>query len=223
MQVIDNAIPGRNLYGAPPTRAFYSARPIDIEQLLVWAFRDQKAHKVLEARDGLFDQEAALDGHAFQSSRDSSAMMERNGQLGTRVDGGGRSAPHLHDDAEEVYKAVMALTVDEAMLVRKHACAASRPDHEAVVPPKAFPVPNRLGNPTVCYPSDKNRDPGHGWCLVQWTVSPVSAEVIRIEYAIWHKALKLLAVALAHAGRLIDHRPKMPSAPARPTIRTMDA
>ena len=200
-------------------RIVYSAQPIDIERLLIWTYRDQKADVVIGNGGGLFDQEGAMDGRiAYRTSADGVATIARIGLLGTRVDGGGASASHLHPDAEAVHAAVMALPLDTALLIMRHARAASRPDSEVFAPPRAVPVLDGRGRILIeRAPWDKNRN--YGACKVEWIVPPVSPDVIRLEYALWRRSLALLAMALSHGGRLEDHRPMMPAAPEIATLR----
>jgi hypothetical protein len=194
-------------------------QPVDIERLLTWTYRDQRADKVLAAPSGLLDAEAALDGHGrYLTSGDGVASMARIGALGVRVDGGGPSSGALHPDAEIVDEAVTMLGKIEAHLVITHARGASRPDQIEIVPPRAWAVRNRRGRATVEY-EDWDRNHNYGFCPVQWTVAPTTAEVVSLEYAVWWRALDALAVALSGDGRLTRHRPLRPAAPPVATVR----
>ena len=59
----------------------------------------------------------------------------------------------------------------------------------------------------------------YGWCPVDWTVAPTTAQVVRLEYAMWRRALVLLTVALSRDGRLTRHRAMPPAAPEMPALR----
>ena len=193
--------------------------PVDIERLLVWTYRDQRADVVIGLGMRFFEQEAAMDGRTrYATSTDGITALQRVGALGTRVDGGGASAAALHPDAEVVHDAVMMLDRHLAMMVIEHARASSRPDQTAIVPPRAHPVLNRLDRPTVRYDGwDSGRH--YGWCPVDWTVAPTTAEVVRLEYATWRRALLLLTVALSRDGRLARHRAMAPAAPRAAALR----
>jgi len=193
--------------------------PVDIERLLVWTYRDQRADKVLAASSGLLAAEAALDGHGrYLTSGDGVATMARIGALGVRVDGGGPSSGALHQDAEVVHEAVTMLGKIEAHLVIEHARAASRPDQIEIIPPRAYAVRNRLGRATIEY-EDWDRNRNYGFCSVQWTVAPTTAEVVFLEYAMWWRALDALAVALSGDGRLTRHRALRPAALPAAVVR----
>lgn len=117
------------------------ARPIDVEALVVWACRDQKA-----LRDGtaLHVVEAAAQFGMRNSRRhlscadypgswgvDSCARLAAIGAIGTRLDGKGPTrgiAPRLAPDAEAVAFAIEALPNGERRLIRSHGSAGTRPD-----------------------------------------------------------------------------------------------
>lgn len=116
-------------------------RSIDVEDLVVWACRDQQA---LRDRSSLHVVEAAaqfgmrcsrqrLSGADFPGAWgvDSCARVAAIGAVGTRIDGKGPTrgiAPRLPPDAEAVAAAIEALPVGERRLVRKHGQAGTRPD-----------------------------------------------------------------------------------------------
>jgi hypothetical protein len=193
--------------------------PVDIERLLVWTYRHQRADRVLGVGIGLFDQEAAMDGHRHcATSKDGVAAMRRIGALGTRVDGGGASAAALHIDAEIVHTAVMALPHDTSALVIVHARAASRPDDTAIPTPRAFPVKNERGRIVREY-AEWDKSKNYGWTPLVWTAAPVTAAAIRRDYATWRDALGVLAFTLARGRGLTRHRPTPPQAAPSACVR----
>lgn len=126
-----------------------SLEPMDLEALVTWAIRDQKADRTDVA---LFDLEAAADvdhdgWEPRGSSRDGVAEMLRRGEMGgCRVDGGGvlrGVQPRMHPDAETVADAIGRLrSLRQRGLVLLHARAGERPEWsaggQALVP---VPVP----------------------------------------------------------------------------------
>jgi hypothetical protein len=209
-------------YPAPtmaPVRRHERRRPIDIEALLIWVYRDQKADRVLRHGMGLHEQEVALAGLVpSHSSGDGIATLQRIAALGTRVQGGGPSADALHSDAEITHAAVSALPHPITALLIRHARYASRPDGDAVVLPRPTRETALNGRTKITYaPWDKSH--GYGWCEVAWTVSPVSESMIRADYERWHCALSVLALALSRDGRLTHHAVRPPGAPRTPCVR----
>lgn len=193
-------------------------QPTDIEQLLIWTYRDQKADRVIGMGMGLYDQESALAGkQVYRTSTDGIAAIERIGILGTRVDGGGPSSGLLHTDAEYVHEAVMSLPRPECLLVMQHARAATRPDSTSIPTPKPLRQAARNGRTRIAYADwDKHRD--YGWCPIDWTVEPVTIDAIELEYTLWRRILIMLALALSRDGRLTRHRAMAPSAPMTATL-----
>ena len=188
-------------------------RTIDIERLLIWTFRDQKAHIVIGRGEGLSDQEAAQDGVEIRrSSTCGIAAIERLGLLGVRVDGGGPSAGHLHEDAEAVHRVVMALGRGLAGLLVRHAVDADRPDWMpgAVPRPVAKYRPN--GRVVISYNrEDRGRD--YGWCPIEWTLSQVRIDAARLAYATWRHAIAGLVRQLPNLHAFIALAPSAPIDP----------
>ncbi|SFV33213.1 hypothetical protein SAMN05216456_1922 [Devosia crocina] len=99
------------------------AQTIDVEELVVWAFRDQKIEAVARGM---------MPSMPTWSSDSSMAEVLA---LGTRVDtssaGSRFVAIHCKEDAAVVFDAVMRLPAEAKMLVVKHARSATRPEwHE---------------------------------------------------------------------------------------------
>jgi hypothetical protein len=199
-------------------RTIELCEPVDIEALLVWTYRHQCADRVIGRGIGMFVQESAMDEvyEPHGTSADGVLAVARIGMLGTRVDGGGASAAALHIDAEIVHEAVMCLPRDARELVILHARNASRPDDDAMPMPRPYPLRAGVGrypDRAVVRYADWDKHHDYGWCLVQWTSAPSSADVIRQNYATWRNALRVLAFALARDARLTRHRPIQTAAP----------
>ncbi len=169
--------------------------PTDIEDLLVWTYRDQRADVVIRNGVGLHDTEAAMDESTTERGASSTcgcAALERIGRAGCRVDGGGMSADHLHEDAERIHRAVELLALPIAALVIRNARISDQPDCMAGVMPRPCPMLNPRRQVSVrCDAWDRNRD--YGWCPVEWTPSQMRIDAAREEYALWWQALRSLA------------------------------
>lgn len=126
---------------AAPVSATLVRRRVTLWELLVWTYRDQKAH-VVTGR-GLYDLEAAADGEVIQGvSGDGCAVIERIGLVGGRIDGGPHAAlnTRLHPDAEAVHDAVLSLAPLLVPLVIQYSCADEQPERSDVQP---HPFPTR--------------------------------------------------------------------------------
>lgn len=187
------------------TAVFHAAdrrQPIDIEALLVWTFARQRAHRVV-ARSM-----ATLRDTLAGRTVDSIIRVQRLAEVGTRVDGGGPPADHLHPDAETV----ATLATDE--LVIRCAETYTRPDWLPGAVPRAVPVLDARGRPLREYePWDHNRN--YGWCRVVWPVTAQQIDAARARYTHWHAELVRLA---RHRGvqRLLAWRVTGPQIPAAP-------
>lgn len=105
-------------------------RTMDIEDLLGWTYRAQLADVVIERGYGLHPIERQADGiPVFRASADGVVACMKSGALGTSAIGGAASVKaDLHPDAERVHKTVMMLGGVDAMLIIRHAKAATTPD-----------------------------------------------------------------------------------------------
>ena len=192
-------------------------REMDIEAMLIWAYRDQRADLLFGRGVWLFDVERRAAGLPVQSiSGDGSAVIERGALLGCRIDGGGPAAmQRIHTDAEAVHEEVLALgsRIERAAVVES-AKTGERPDWmpgaRAYMEPVLVASGKRAGEPVRLY--DKNR----GWigCRVTVGLSQELIDTRRAFYESWHGALVKLAGRLD--GRLLKHQVAGPRAPARP-------
>jgi hypothetical protein len=195
-------------------------QPIDIEDLLVWTYRDQRADVVIERGIGLHGLEAAADGvPSFQVSACGCAAVARIGELGVRVDQHGRGAGALDEDAELVHRAVMRLTdrvqgLPRWRLVIQNAARGERPDAMVTAVPRPVALLQRDGRPVVNW-SDKGKR--YGSCPVEYAPSAALILAAQAEYAAWHSALMLLALHL-QSERLVRWFPLRPAASPRPWL-----
>ena len=195
-------------------------QPVDVEDLLVWTYRLQRADVVIGRGVGLHGPEAALDDvERYGSSACGCAAVERIARLGVRVDKLGYDPGALHPDAEVVHREVEAMDrrrvqgLPVSRLVILHAARAERPGELACEVPRPIPHLNRLGDPQVVW-TDKGRR--QGYCPISYQPSAAMVWASRLEYLAWHEALRLLVFALRGEGRLIRWWPLAPAAPARP-------
>lgn len=184
-------------------------KAMDVEDLLIWAFRDQKIDLVAAAM--------RPKGPSGSSHSSLAEML----MLGTKVDttsaGARHFAVHCHEDAAVIYDAVMALPAEAWMFVIKHAKSATRPDwHEEG--PGEYVVPlDKHGEPRKLWadPAKKTGFLGYQPAELVGT-SPANVEEARRAYAVWHAALVDL-VGLLNT-ELVDHEAIGPSADAEPWI-----
>jgi hypothetical protein len=181
------------------------ATETDIEDLLVWVYQKQQAHKV---------EHVGVYGPGWRVvSGDGCARVAEIAALGCAVDGGGYANGTLAEDAEIVHGEVVRLDALDVGLVISHAVAGSRPEHYAGMRPRLGPAMDR-GKPIVLW--DKHYRYGH--CKVQWLLSQETIDLGRYQYVLWWQALDHLARVLK--GRLVGHRVGLPAAPAKPWLLT---
>ena len=196
--------------------------PIDVEELLVWTYRRQRADVVVGRGLGLQVGERLVDGQNVQaSSACGCAAVGRIQELGVRVDGTG-GCDALHEDAEVVHQVVGRLDGPLQGLVIQHARDGSRPDVMLGAVPRPRPVIGPKGVPRVRYePWDRHRH--YGWFPMEWSVSLVAIEAARLEYGMWRAAIGRVAATLRVEGRLTRHWVTGPAAQVQPwAIDTLD-
>lgn len=205
---------------------------IDVEALVYWALVDQMAAEVSNA--WAFREVRWLEARATPSGRfDDWATLG-----GLHVDGGAGPAPHhVHPDAAAVDEALGR--VDGGALLRRYARLAQRPDWkpgarfryqpkrrydgtkrdgEIVVESGMIFEPDYDGR-SVFYKGGRNkRQP---CSLIEAVDHPAIVVAARDVYLAWWGALDALRETLA--GRLRDHEPVGPEAPAMPWGRAADA
>ena len=196
---------------------------IDVERLVVWALRDQRAGEIVDGPVGLEAAEAAAAGAPRRRvSTCGCAAVERVLELGAdiRVVGrGGAPTPGCSGDAEAVWAAVVGLAGERSRLVREHGRLGSRPDW---VPRGARrgPVWERGAVPVVRY--DGNRHKIAPWCALGWAVPREYVEARRASWGVWREGLAMLRRTLDRGGGLRGFVVLGPAVPARPWERTMN-
>jgi len=187
---------------------------IDIEQLLIWVYRDQAAEAVTSRAAGFGP--ALLPGYAYGSG-DSTGPVERYGRLGCSVDCAGAAASgnnELHPDAETIYEAV-----GFNPLIVQHARTGTRPDWmEGEVthyePVDGWKDDKEGARVPKRYDYDITVGIGHRpWlCRVRIVNQPSMIIFARAQYGEWWQAMADLSVRL----ELLEYIASPPSAPACP-------
>ena len=222
-------------------------RPVDIEKLLQWAFRDELPKQSIEGTWG------------YEVS-----PMFRLAALGTTIDsfsqepGFPNALGCCHPDAEIIGAAVLQLddaeidwpatrrrllgplrglvslndptlsrlTIGRAGLVAMHAKMGTRPRWD--LEPLPEPTIGRNGKPVVQFVDDddrlvegrRGRHYGRGArCPLTWCPAPREAAFARVEYSVWHMTL----VELSDRLQLGERTALAPAAPPAPwTTQTLN-
>lgn len=183
-------------------------KAMDVEELLIWAFQDQK----IEAVAGKMRPRGPGGSNA-------SSLGELLA-LGCRVDTSSAGANFLggvqcHEDAAVIYDAVMALPPEAWFLIKKHAISGTQPEWypegpgEWVVPLDRSGKPKRLWRDPAMQRGDLGPAPAE---LVG--TRPSTVEQDRKAYAVWHAAL--LDLVSMFNSEMVDHLATGPRALARP-------
>lgn len=184
-------------------------KAMDVEDLLIWAFRDQKIDLIAAAM------------RPKGPSPSSMSSLAEILALGTKVDtttaGARHMAVHCHEDAAVVYDAVMALPPEAWMFVIKHAKSATQPDWHPEGPGEYVQPVDRSGEPKKMWldPVKKTGFIGYQPRELVGT-SPGVVEEARRAYAVWRAALVDL-VGMLNA-ELTSHEAIGPEAPADPWL-----
>lgn len=155
----------------------------DVEDLLVWAFRDQ----AVVAEVG-----RAMAGRHGPGQGSNTSIIARIMQLGTIVD---TSGPGLNGigsckapaDAVTIFEAVCREDAETAGLLAHHAESASLPDWPAMVPQRMIPYRNTAGKP-MSDPGDAQNGIGRHTPL-RLDHGPDLVRHDREVYARWHSGL----------------------------------
>ena len=204
-------------------------RTIDIEELLGWTYRAQLADIVIERGYGLHAIEREADGiPVFRASADGVVACMRSGALGSTATGGAAGIKaDLHADAERVHNTVMMLGGDDALLIIRHAKAATRPDwlpdaRHRLEPRwkgnRKFDAATGLpvkGSYEVITLWDSNWNKQSSYCPISEHDGPDHVGAKREAYRRWRRALVTLAEHFAEAP-LDDHIVSGPASPAKP-------
>ncbi len=183
-------------------------KAMDVEDLVVWAFRDQKIEAVA----------ARLAGPSgLQASPESSLAQIM--ALGCRVQTSSAGSMHMavqcHEDAAVIYDAVMALPAEATMLLIRHGRNGTRPDWYEDGPGRWIEQVDGAGNPKKLYldAHAKKGFIGYAQPILEGN-DPADVEEARRAYDVWRYALVDL-VALLNA-EMVDYEALPPAAPARP-------
>lgn len=183
-------------------------KAMDVEDLVIWAFRDQKIEAVaarLAGPSGL---------HASPESNLAQILA-----LGCRVQTSSAGAMHVavqcHEDAAVIYDAVMALPAEACMLIIRHARNATRPDWYEDGPGRWVEQVDREGNPKKLYidPHARRGFLGYARPVLEGN-DPAEVEEARRAYDVWRYGLVDM-VPLLNA-EMVDHEAIGPAVSARP-------
>ncbi|ODT50275.1 hypothetical protein [Devosia sp. 63-57] len=183
-------------------------KAVDVEDLVVWAFRDQKIEAVA----------ARLAGPSgLQPSPESNLAQVL--ALGCRVQTSSAGAMHMavqcHEDAAVIYDAVMALPAEATMLLIRHGRNGTRPDWIEDGPGRWVCQVDKAGNPKKLYidPHAKRGFIGYARPVLEGN-DPAEVEEARRAYDVWRYALVDL-VPLLNA-EMVDHEALLPAVAVRP-------
>lgn len=164
-------------------------KPVHVEDILEWVYRQQAVDVVLSRNDNRDRNWLAGAG----ISSDGCAIVERQSILGTRIDGGGYALVDIHPDAESVHIQIGvmlragALSHTQVGLLLQCGKTGGVPDWGENEYPIAEAVPGSNGRPTVSGPKD-NR-----YCPIKWEPSLSYLDDLRRIYSKWHMGLVKLS------------------------------
>lgn len=203
-------------------RAPGKARTIDVVDLLVWVYRDQKAHLVDGRGIGLYAGERAAD-HGVVSETTMTAVVGEVGRIGCMIDRIGRDPGHLHPAAEVVNEIVAGLGKPVTALLVTYGRRAEYPpafDLTVELRPawKRRPEFDQYGMPkkgSVRMILDGN-DNVIG-CRLEQVPSGDMVEDLQADYRWWHQGLVAVAGQCRRQqqrlGRLFVTGPTVPAEP----------
>lgn len=170
-------------------------RDIDIEDLLVWAYRDQAIDR-RAGRDVASDDGAGRD-YFMRAWASTWGRVSEYAQLGTFVDTSFRTVEPLtggdgDDDALAVHNAVLTLPSEACVLIVIHGRAATRPGLWSQGAPRLVAALRTNGKPKMIRHNDKAVA-----CVIRWTHDPERWEWEKQQYRVWRAALDVLADELA--------------------------
>ena len=204
----------------------------DVEQLLVWAYRDELSKDQTSSAEGIWDE---IRDYAFLGGVEPDVSVAQRYDLGlpdTDAVWIERAVSSLQDliiDWEASSDAVMGdlaplLTTRDSLMLRPlktaalvtmHAKMDTRPDWRDRIP-QPYMVPAAKGSTSraaiVGECRGKNFYTTGSYCPLTWEPSPVVFALARAEYAAWHRGLCTLAETLV----LERHVALPPKAPAQP-------
>lgn len=179
----------------------------DVEDLLVWAFRDQRVEAVASSL------------RPMQQGFSSTCSVGQVMALGTRVDTSTAGAMFVsdscHEDAAVIYDAVMALPPEAWVYVIKHARTATEPYWHPEGPGEWVVPLDRAGNPKRRWrdPVRQRGDLGEAPPELHGT-NPILVEEARAIYRLWYVSLCELVPLLNR--EMVDHQASPPARSAAP-------
>lgn len=181
----------------------------DVEDLLVWAFRDQRIEEVAKTL------------RPMQPGWSATCSLGEVMMLGTRVDGSSAGAKFLgvrcHEDAAVIYDAVMALPPEAWVEVIKHARTATEPDWHREGPGHwAVPL-DRAGKPKRRWRDEIKQRGDMGEAAPELVgTNPRVVEEARAIYRLWHVALGEMVPLLNR--EMVKHQATPPARSAAPWL-----
>lgn len=187
-------------------------KAMDVEDLVIWAFRDQKIEAVA-ARIG--------PPRGLQASPESNLAQIL--ALGCRVQTSSAGTMHMavqcHEDAAVIYDAVMALPAEATMLIIKHARCGSRPDWHEEGPGHWVTPVDKHGRPKKIWRNPSTQRGFLGYAPQQLMgTHPAVVEEARRAYCVWWLGLCDLVGLLNGPDGLVDHEALKPDGSAPPWI-----
>jgi hypothetical protein len=188
-------------------------RAMPIEDFLEWVYRVQRADLVLSRAD--HREKNWLAGAGI--SGDGCAVLERQGVLGTRIDGGGYAAADLHPDAEATHITIGlmlrsgALSHAQVGLLLECGKTGGVPVWELEEAPEPTWVEASVPGGVEVRGGKLNQ-----FCPLSWEPPLHLVEGLQDIYTQWFDGLMRVWSALSVTGGLIDHRPALPAVLARP-------
>lgn len=190
------------------TRAISARRqPTTLLALLDWVYRRQRADLMTcKPLKGPKRQDDGTAPDILSTMVGASELMDRVAELGVMVDGGGRQSYRLHEDAERVHDALIALSESDwagAALILGHARIASQPDWgnarqewEPVRDANGRIIEDRFDEVVMLRTRGRPRRVQVSYCPVAPYPSDEWVAMTRGEYRCWHQALVSLSQAL---------------------------
>lgn len=189
-------------------------RAMPIEDFLEWVYRVQRADLVLSRADNR--EKNWLAGAGI--SGDGCAVLERQGVLGTRIDGGGYAAADLHPDAEATHITIGlmlrsgALSHTQVGLLMECGKTGGVPDwafDEVSIPGKVDDEASPDGALVLGGKYER-------FCPIEWEPPLSLQKDLRQIYTDWFNALIRLHLVLVDGQGLQDYEPLVPAVSAAP-------
>ncbi len=211
---------------------------VDIEKLLVWAYRDELSKLQTSSAEGIWDNIADYGLHGIAPQTGDYGAAQRYSHFGlphpdaTTLAKAVTALPDMIMDWEENASSILGelMTLFFTMggysanyrplrtsaLVTMYARMDCRPDWREDSPrPHGVPqlMGHHAGQPSIVGKCEGRLRYSHGsYCPLQWEPSPLTVAMTRAEYVAWHHGLSLLA----RTAVLRDYEPMPPAAPVAP-------